>query len=249
MNDITYVGRFSLVQTVTRHAHESWEFVYCTYGEGTFLFDDGTLAYREGDVVAIPPMVPHANTSAAGSRNIHINMSEPMLTMRLPTLITDDANRFLLDAFKAAYFHFYSDRKERTALLASYGNLISCYLSAYQTTRHQPNVVEDIERSINSHCCDCDFELDTYLRSLPFSYDYLRKLFQKQLGVTPHQYLSERRLQLAAEALLNRGLNGSAVSDVAAMCGFHDPLYFSKIFKKKYGVAPSFYNPEQPAPV
>ena len=35
MNDITYVGRHSLVHTVSRHAHESWEFVYCTYGSGT----------------------------------------------------------------------------------------------------------------------------------------------------------------------------------------------------------------------
>ena len=31
MNDITYVGKHTVIYTVSRHAHESWEFVYCTY--------------------------------------------------------------------------------------------------------------------------------------------------------------------------------------------------------------------------
>ena len=31
------------------------------------------------------------------------------------------------------------------------------------------------------------------------------------------------------------------IGDIAPLCGFHDPLYFSKIFKKQYGVAPRYY--------
>lgn len=241
MNDITYVGRHSLVHTVSRHAHESWEYVYCTYGSGTFAFDDGRLPYKKGDVVVIPPMVPHSNTSEMGFKNIHINMTSPILTLKEPTVIVDDSNHFLLDAFTAAFYHFYSNRKERTALLSSYGNLISCYLSAYQTVHPRSGVVEEIEHNIISNYSDCDYELDTYLRSLPFSYDYLRKLFQKELGVTPHKYLNDKRLQIAAEALINTDSNGNTIADIGLMCGFRDPLYFSKMFKKKYGVAPSYY--------
>ena len=36
-------------------------------------------------------------------------------------------------------------------------------------------------------------------------------------------------------------MTGVSVTDVARMCGFREPLYFSRMFKKKYGVAPSFY--------
>ena len=43
MNDITYVGKLTMNYSVSRHAHESWEFVYCTYGSGAFGFDGGTL--------------------------------------------------------------------------------------------------------------------------------------------------------------------------------------------------------------
>ena len=212
MNDITYVGKHTVIYTVSRHAHESWEFVYCTYGSGTFLFDDCSLDYREGDIVIIPPMTPHSNASADGFQNIHIN------------------------------FHFYSDRKETAPLLSVYGDLISCYLVAYRTGTTLTPIVAQIENNIISNYADCTYELDAYLHSLPFSYDYLRKLFQKELGVTPHRYLTDKRLKMAAELLISDANAGArTIADIAPLCGFHDPLYFSKMFKKKYGTAPRYY--------
>ena len=242
MNDITYVGKHNIVYNVSRHAHESWEFIYCTDGSGAFLFDNRRLDYREGDVVIIPPMVPHANASDGGFQNIHINMVSPALSFSAPMVISDDSNHFLLDAFNAAFFHFYSDRKGTSNLLSVYGDLISCYLVAYQTGSTLTPVVAQIENNIISNYADCAFELDEYLHSLPFSYDYLRKLFQKELGVTPHRYLVDKRLKMAAELLASDANAGArTISDIAPLCGFHDPLYFSKMFKKKYGTSPRNY--------
>lgn len=239
MNDITYVGRHTAIYTVSRHAHESWEFVYCTQGSGTFRFDDRNLDYREGDVVVIPPMTPHANACTDGFQNIHINMVSPTLSFSAPLVISDDSSHFLLDAFNAAFFHFYSDRKEASHLLLLYGDLISCYLAAYRTGAALTPIVAQIENNIISNYADSDYELDAYLHSLPFSYDYLRKLFQKEMGVTPHRYLVEKRLKMAAELLAgDAGAGAWNISDIAPLCGFRDPLYFSKMFKKKYGTAP-----------
>ena len=92
VNDITYVGKHTVIYSVSRHAHESWEFVYCTYGSGAFVFDDRRLDYREGDVVIIPPMVPHSNASTDGFQNIHINMVSPALSFSAPLVISDVAH-------------------------------------------------------------------------------------------------------------------------------------------------------------
>ena len=59
------------------------------------------------------------------------------------------------------------------------------------------------------------------------------------MSVTPHRFLSDCRLQASAELLA--GQSASSVADIARMCGFREPLYFSKMFKKKFGVAPSHY--------
>ncbi len=242
MNDITYVGKHTVIYTVSRHAHESWEFVYCTYGSGAFLFDDRRLDYREGDVVVIPPMTPHSNASADGFQNIHINMVSPTLPFTSPLVIPDDSNHFLLDTFNAVFFHFYSGRKETSSLLSAYGDLISCYLSAYRTGSTLTPVVAQIENNIIANYADSTYELDTFLHSLPFSYDYLRKLFQKELGVTPHRYLTDKRLKLAAGLLVSDANAGArTIADISTLCGFQDPLYFSKMFRKKYGVAPRYY--------
>ena len=221
MNDITYVGKHTIIYTVSRHAHESWEFIYCTHGSGAFAFDHGTIAYREGDVVVIPPMVPHSNASDDGFQNIHINMINPSLSFTAPLIISDDSNHFLLSV---------------------YGDLISCYLAAYQTGSALTPIVAQIENNIISNYADSTYELDEYMHSLPFSYDYLRKLFQKELGVTPHRYLVDKRLKLAAELLVTDANAGArTIADIAPLCGFHDPLYFSKMFKKQYGTAPRNY--------
>ena len=242
MNDITYVGKHNVMFTVSRHAHESWEFIYCTYGEGAMAFDGRTIEYREGDVLVIPPMVPHSNASETGFRNIHINMVSPSLSFTAPLIIQDDSNHFLLDAFNAVFFHYYSDRPEAAALLPLYGDLISCYLAAYRTGSTLTPIVAQIENNIITNYADCAYELDSYMHSLPFSYDYLRKLFQKELGVTPHRYLVDKRLKMAAELLMTDANAGArTIGDIAPLCGFRDPLYFSKMFKKKYGVAPRYY--------
>ena len=65
------------------------------------------------------------------------------------------------------------------------------------------------------------------------------------MGITPHQYLCDRRLATAAEWLSTAYNDSSNIADVARVCGFNEPLYFSRMFKKKYGLSPSFYRLEK----
>ncbi len=250
MNDITYVGRCT-ASTAQRHAHESWEIIYCTAGSGSLACEQGVFPYRPGEVVIIPPMMGHTSSASPDHDGIMLHMDSPMLTHPQPVIVPDDCNHFLQDAFRAALHHFCSNGPERTALLMCYGELICCYLIAYQQEQPTTGIACEIERCILSSYADHAFKLDTYFSTLPFSSGYLRKLFQRAYGVTPQQYLIEKRLQAAAEALLHAARSGHSVGDIASQCGFRDPLYFSKMFKKKYGVAPSQFagTQDDPSPI
>ena len=147
---------------------------------------------------------------------------------------------FILNAFQAAYYH-YHENENRDMLMIAYGHLLVGYIRTYQKTPIHSDIVEIIRSNIVQNFSDSNYELDKFLRSLPFSYDYLRKLFKKELGVTPHQYLTDKRLQAAADYLcVLEGADGS-ITEISRQCGFREPLYFSRMFKKKYGVAPSYY--------
>jgi AraC-like DNA-binding protein len=59
--------------------------------------------------------------------------------------------------------------------------------------------------------------------------------FRRYQGTSPYQYLLRRKMNLAAEYLLE---NGGLVKEAAARVGFVDPYHFSRAFKSVHGVAP-----------
>ena len=239
MNQIIYVGKHLITYSVTRHAHTSWELIYCTGGSGVIKTDHHTLPYGTGDVIIMPPNIPHINHSQEGFTNIHINMVNPAFSLSQPTVIRSDSEGLMLNAFSAAFFHF-SKPEHSIPFLSAYGDLICYYVASLQEGQEHSGVVEEIINCIIRNYPDCDFELDSYLRSLPFSYDYLRRVFKNETGLTPHQFLTSKRLEIAASCLSSE-LTGRSVSEIAHLCGYREPLYFSRVFKKAYGVSPSGY--------
>ena len=65
---------------------------------------------------------------------------------------------------------------------------------------------------------------------------YLYTLFQKNIGMSPQEYLANYRLTRAAELL---DVTDLPIGSVAMSCGYRDPLVFSKAFKGKKGMSPS----------
>jgi len=64
------------------------------------------------------------------------------------------------------------------------------------------------------------------------------RLFKKQFGITPYQYLINLRLNAAAANLKNTDLS---IKEVAAKCGFVNTGRFSVIFQKHFGLTPTKY--------
>ncbi len=66
--------------------------------------------------------------------------------------------------------------------------------------------------------------------------NYLNRLFSRREGMGIHAYLLRRRLA-AADDLLRQGQH--AVKEVADRVGFADPLYFSRLYRRRFGHPPS----------
>ncbi len=84
----------------------------------------------------------------------------------------------------------------------------------------------------------------TYLRkkrrisSACLSPSGLNHHFKQSVGLTPMEYLAALRLT-KAEALLCH--TKMPLAEIAALCGFESPYYFSNTFKKHKGEAPTAY--------
>ena len=125
--------------------------------------------------------------------------------------------------------------------MAAFGDLIVNYVIAFSKTKPLRDVVDEIKSNIMQNFTDCDYELDSYLRSIPFSYDYLRKLFKSEMGMTPHSYLTNLRIHMAEKLLCSPDTVEQNISEIAYICGYSDSLYFSRVFKKNFGCSPKYY--------
>ena len=57
-------------------------------------------------------------------------------------------------------------------------------------------------------------------------------------GKTVTGYINDIRLKKSIELLRTNTLN---ITEIAIKCGFNDANYFSRIFKRKFGVSPLKY--------
>lgn len=68
--------------------------------------------------------------------------------------------------------------------------------------------------------------------------NYLTRIFQKKFGVSPKQYLMNRKFKKACGLLTFTDL---PISMISSSLGFEDQFAFSKLFKKQYQQSPSEY--------
>jgi AraC-like DNA-binding protein len=70
------------------------------------------------------------------------------------------------------------------------------------------------------------------------SYGYFSKIFHQKTGYTFTELLNKFRVEKACTLIDETGLN---INQVALECGFADQSYFSKVFRRYYGVGPLAY--------
>ena len=59
--------------------------------------------------------------------------------------------------------------------------------------------------------------------------------FRREFGISVMEYITQKKMKLAGQLLTESNLT---VGEIAARCGFCDAEYFSKCFKKSFGVCP-----------
>lgn len=67
---------------------------------------------------------------------------------------------------------------------------------------------------------------------------YLTSLMNREIGIAPGKYIIRQKIERAAELLSSDSMK---ISEVSHRVGIHDEGYFSRLFKKNYGVSPSEY--------
>lgn len=83
-----------------------------------------------------------------------------------------------------------------------------------------------------------DISLDEISETLNISPYYFSKLFKENQGEGFIEYLTRKRIDKAKLMLTDPE---KSIKEIGIACGYSDPNYFSRIFKKSTGMTPSEY--------
>ncbi|XID91818.1 response regulator [Paenibacillaceae bacterium WGS1546] len=112
-------------------------------------------------------------------------------------------------------------------------------LIADKRSPRNKRVVDDAIRFIGEEYGNSGLNLQLIADRASVSAAYMSKIFREVMGKPITQYISEFRLEAARQVLIRQP--EAKIAAVAEACGFSDYPYFSKIFKKAYGVSPLEY--------
>ncbi len=117
------------------------------------------------------------------------------------------------------------------------------YVSEYQKAKYSTEkAVNTSFISLATHYMNENIEVQLTLGDMAsnfgYSKSYFYRVFHRETGMSPVAYFQSIKVKRAAELLVNTNLR---VNQVALKFGFEDPYYFSRLFKKVMGVAPSAY--------
>lgn len=214
---------------------------------GCVLYDfyDRTMLVNEGEIAFIPK-----NSSYVAKTFSDDAMYTSIIFEGDFTVKPEPACYCLENFHEAGYIaNRFSDmwnfgtQAEKYKCISLFYSLLS-YLSTLESASYdQKKKFEIIAPAVDylkEHVYDCTLTTDMLHCLCGISDTYFRQIFISRFGMTPQKYIISKRLSHAKTIISSGDFN--TIGEVALSIGFNDPLYFSKVFKKTYGISPSDLN-------
>lgn len=120
----------------------------------------------------------------------------------------------------------------KTAFISEIIEIIDCiHEEDSQYTPIVRQIIAEVQRN---------YKEDMNLKTLAYKYhmnaSYLGQIFQKEVGSSFAQYLSNTKNGIAKDLILNTNMK---INDIAKQVGYPDTSYFYRKFKQCYGVSPA----------
>jgi len=222
--------------------------VYLTEGSITYHFDGGDETAQAGSILVFPKGLHYCGEKNTQSQSFYVIDFET-----LPDQALEELRLPLISKGGKWVGHLF----EESAGVWSTGGLtaamrckellyaiLSGLTEAMARGSKRSELIEEILLYIRRNFVQSDLGVERLGRVFHISASQLRRLFHRELGIQPLQYILNLRMELAQNLLRHECLS---VQETAARCGFSSDAYFSRLFKKRTGLSPSAFRQGGPA--
>ncbi|PQJ61745.1 helix-turn-helix domain-containing protein [Photobacterium angustum] len=224
------------------HHHDYPQIIIGLMGQSELSIDDSSLCLSSGMGCRINANVNHGFCGGPNNRVLVMNLP-PLKSMADVEQFSN--GNFSLDARTHQLISLLAmELKEHahdSVLSQSISNTLQCLIKRSlmrfdekKVTRLNMTLIDSyIQQNIQKKISVADLSSIAFLAQSQF---YV--LFRKQMGITPHQYVLRKRLELARQLIAE---TQKPLSEVAQLCGFSSQSSFSQAFRRLYGTSPIRY--------
>lgn len=226
-----FVERRGSITNQRLHTHPNWQVELMIEGNPELLIEDGTFGLNPGDIVLLPPHVPHefnygAEYSAWYTIRFSLDSPETFGTM----IVHDDGNRHLFtllsDLIGTSNAQLSQGGKETVEhLLAA---LLSYNYGNPSSTRQPSDFLQVINDFLGRNCRR-PISVDELARCAGYSLSHTRALYKKLTGRSLKHAVDHARFNEAIQYLLH---SDQTISEIAQELGFADVFTFSRFIRR-----------------
>ena len=233
-----------------RTSYDSFLVMHIVHGTGFLEVDNQVISLKEGDFVLVDCYQPHHYYTETGWELLWLHFDGPMarsffeeLTGKSLILPPTDIPA-AYKALKAVYdvYNLHRDQCE-PALSCMISNFLCMFFNG-PTTERSEDPSRTPARSLGdtlsyiSENLDSPLTVDELAERVFLSKYYFIRLFKKEVGYTPHEYIVVSRVNFAAFLLKSTAFS---IKNIAIKCGFADESSFCTTFKRVMGSTPLSY--------
>lgn len=230
------------------HCHARFEMIGVLEGDVNVMIEGSVYRLTENQAIFIPPLCYHTLTANRQERYRRITVlfdgdaiPAPMTSRCLPTPRITVFSASRLEKLREICI---LDNAALYAPLADSFMVQSLYewieAKTIPDTPTADDLLQPTVRYIDDHLREKIY-IDDLARLTSRSRSSFCHLFEERMGITPKQYILQKKLALANKMILE----GFTPTDVAEQLGYENYSSFYRMYVKKYGVMPrktsSFY--------
>jgi AraC-like DNA-binding protein len=234
-------------RTFPRHTHDEFGFGYIVDGGQDTWSGRGLVEAQAGDTITVNPAELHDGIGRRGQpRHWHMLFLSPAAIAKFSDIPVASAcftrpvnqSKPALILARNAIQAFTQDDPDRNQT----EQLLMLALAAQLEPEQSSNAMDvahhsaDVQTVLDMICqsWDSPLSLEDFASSTKTSKYQILRRFSRELGITPHAYLTQHRVNRARDMIRT----GFSLADTAIACGFSDQSHLTRAFSRQLGLTP-----------
>ena len=219
-------------------------FIFRIKGTTEYLFGEKRVTLRRGELIFLPKGASYEYTVEDSEKSLYTSINF-QATLTNPSVRVYSFDSFhnaahIAQSFTELWkFGSESDKYKCLSMLYDLLSHLVTFENLDSEDKRKHRLIAPAVEYLKRHAYDSDLKIEKLHSLCGISDTYFRRIFTSKFGMSPHAYLQNKRISYA-KSLIESG-DYETISEISEAVGYSDPLYFSKAFKKFYGISPTAY--------